>query len=195
MTNKEYREKTKRTLPDLGISKTTGDQITNFTKEHGDQFNLDHMILGLNGEIGELVKCVGTELKLRVDKINLSEELGDIYWYISNYCNFRNLPIPEDVETTLPNDMCLDLLIISIADLTDIVKKQLAYGRIIEKSKELEIIYNIYTALLLFENTYDIQGSIIRDKNIAKLTVRYPDKYNDVAALNRNLVAERKTLE
>lgn len=195
MTNKEYREKAKRTLPDLGVFKMTGDPILHFTREHGDQFNLDHMILGLNGEIGELVKCVGTELKLRVDKINLSEELGDIYWYISNYCNFRNLPIPEDVETTLPNDMCLDLLIISIAELTDIVKKQLAYGRLIEKSKELEIIYNIYIALLLFEKTYEIQGTIVRDKNIAKLTVRYPDKYSDVAALNRNLTAERKTLE
>lgn len=195
MSNKEYREKAKRTLPDLGVFKITGDPILHFTREHGDQFNLDHMIHGLNGEIGELVRCVGTELKLRVDKVNLGEELGDIYWYISNYCNFRNLPIPEEVQTTLPNDMCLDLLIISIAELTDIVKKQLAYGRTIEKSKELEIIYNIYVALSLFEDIYDIQGSVIRDRNIAKLTVRYPDKYSDVAALNRDLNAERKILE
>lgn len=194
MTNKEYRDKAKRTLPDLGLDRET--QTNSIVEQEvGDKLNLSHMIFGLNGEIGELVQCVGTQLKIRIDKVNLGEELGDIYWYISNYCHLRELPSPEDVQTEIPNDMCLELLLISIADLTDIVKKYIAYGKPIERPKELEIVYNIYTALSLFENTYDLEGSIIRDKNIAKLMVRYPDKYSDSNALNRDTTKERKELE
>lgn len=196
MDNREYREKAKRTLPDLGLDKAE-QKVLIMDRELGDKMNLAHMVFGLGGEIGELISCVGTELKNRIDRVNLGEELGDLYWYISNYCNLRSLPIPEEssIVIDVPNDECLELLIINIADLTDLVKRYIAYGKAIEKPKELEIVYNIYAALHLFETLYDIEGSTVRKRNIDKLKVRYPDRYTDTAALNRDLNAEKRTLQ
>lgn len=182
MLNKEYREKCLRTLTYLD----------------SDKLDLCHMLIGLNSELAELVSCVGTELTLKnIDRPNLGEELGDQYWYICNYCNLRDLPIPEseDIKLTAANHMCLDLLIIGIGELNDIVKKYIVYGKTIEKSRELEYIYKIFSALYMFENVYGLDGGSIRNKNIQKLQVRFPEKFSEEKALNRDLKQERKTLE
>lgn len=50
-----------------------------------------------------------------------------------------------------------------------------------------------YSGLLLDELGADMDD--ILNKGIRKLKARYPDKYNDESAINRDLVAERKILE
>jgi hypothetical protein len=60
---------------------------------------------------------------------------------------------------------------------------------------ELTHVYDVYTALDLFQKVYQLDGSEIRDINIAKLTARYPNAFNDNDAINRNLETERKILE
>jgi len=192
----EYREHTKRTLPDLTFTiKGEGLSVRNCSDEIGHKLNLTHMVLGLAGEIKELVECVGTELKLKIDKINLGEEIGDMYWYLANYCNFQNLPLPETVVFDTPPDMCLDFLIIKIGDLVDTVKRLVAYNKPIDKAKELELVYDIRVALFMFEELYSLSGDDIREANIAKLRKRYPDKFSEDLAINRNIEEERKTLE
>ena len=42
---------------------------------------------------------------------------------------------------------------------------------------------------------YNLDFAKLLDNNIAKLKVRFPDKFTEEAALNRNLEEERKTLE
>lgn len=191
MNNIEYASKASRTLPDLGLKYDGGTNI-----KLSKILNLSHMALGLASELGELVNCTGTELKLNVDKPNLKEELGDLYWYIANYCNIQNIAPPiGELDNTLPEDRCFELLISSVGELVDIVKKYLAYDREIEKSRELEIIYDVYSALNLFEKVYGLDGDEIRKININKLQVRYPEKFTNELALNRDLGAERKTLE
>jgi NTP pyrophosphatase (non-canonical NTP hydrolase) len=198
-----YKEKAKRTLPDLGsdlkgLTMPDGWLIndwTNFVNKISDKLNLSHMVEGLSSEVGEIVNCVGTELKLKVDRINLMEELGDMYWYVANYANMRNIPLPDSIETEIETDMCLELLITSISDLTDVVKRFTAYNKEIEKVKELEIVYSICTGLHLFEKSYLIEGDEIRQRNIAKLTVRYPEKFEDNLAINRDTDKERQALE
>jgi hypothetical protein len=194
MNNIEYAKKAKRTYPDLGLDK---DQVVRFLDEEvGYRLNLAHLTLGLASELGELVNCTGTELKIRVDIPNLKEELGDIYWYLANYCTLRDIvPPTDDLVIHIPSDRCFELLISSIGELVDITKKYIAYNRPIEKSKEMEAVYDIYSALSLFEHIYNINGDEIRAKNIHKLEVRYPEKFTETNALNRNLDAERKTLE
>lgn len=193
MNNIEYRHKAIRTLPDLGLDKEQTERI--LPEEFGEKLNLSHMVMGLASELGELVNCTGTELKLKVDLPNLKEELGDMYWYIGNYCNLRNITPPDDLEIKLESFRCFDLLIHSVGELVDIVKKYVAYNRPIERSRELEIVYDIYASLELFETTYGLSGDEIRSKNIHKLLVRYPEKFTEERAINRNTDEERKTLE
>jgi NTP pyrophosphatase (non-canonical NTP hydrolase) len=205
MTLDEYRKHTTRTLPDLGkehainvisIDGTVSDSMRIELKTITVKLNLAHMALGLSGEIGELVRCVGTELKFTgVDRVNLGEELGDIYWYLANYCNMRDLPLPESLSISERDEDCLELLITSIGDLVDIVKRFVAYNKAIEKPKELDAIYNICVSLKLLETTYKLDGSTIREKNINKLRIRYPEKFSDELAVNRDTDKERKTLE
>lgn len=199
MTITEYRQVTTRTLPDLGeglkaIQTISSSDLT-YLQIIGDKLNLSHMALGLASELGELANCVGTELKMKVDKVNLLEELGDIYWYVSNYSNLRNIPLPENVKIVIEKDLALDLMITSIADLVDLIKRFIAYNKDIEKAKELEIIYNIMCALKMFEEIYDLSGDEIRERNILKLKKRYPDRFSDILAINRDTIAERVILE
>jgi NTP pyrophosphatase (non-canonical NTP hydrolase) len=210
MTIAEYRLHTTRTLPDLGIdlkelsltlNTWTVDSrqwnLIEIAKNISDKLNYTHMTSGLAGELGELVQCIGTEMKInsKVDKINLGEEIGDIYWYLANYANMRDLDIPEDPKIDITEPECVDFLIIRVADLVDVVKRFMAYNKPIERRLEAEAVYDIRVALLMLEKTYELSGEDIRAKNIAKLKKRFPEKFSDTLAVNRNLEEERKTLE
>lgn len=213
-----------RTLPDLGESlknlvksleeelkilsggdtngnfdnfKTKLDELGLKVEIIAQKLNLSHMVEGLAGELGEIVNCTGTELKLKIDKVNLLEELGDLYWYTSCYCHLRNVPVPNanTLSVGLSNDMCFEHLICSISDLVDLVKRFTAYNKEVDRAKELQVVYDIYIALYLFEQAYELDGDKIRENNIAKLRKRYPEKYSDDLAINRNTDEERKALE
>lgn len=204
MTLQEYRTHTIRTLPDLGdkIRLASGILVTIEGNELIDtnalKLNLSHMLLGLNSEIKELVECVGTNLKVssKVDLVNLGEELGDLYWYIANYANLRRVPLPDEVDMQdLVEEQCLDHLIDNVGELTDVVKRFVAYNKAIDRTKEIDAVYGICQALRLFEDTYGIEGNHIRLRNINKLRARYPEKFSDDLAVNRDIEKERKELE
>jgi NTP pyrophosphatase (non-canonical NTP hydrolase) len=80
-------------------------------------------------------------------------------------------------------------------ELMDAVKKHLLYGKDIDYINLQEEAGDMfwYAALLAdavgftFEDTFD--------KNIAKLRARYPNKFTEHDALNRNLEIERQILE
>mgnify|MGYP001580516215 CR=1 FL=1 len=55
------------------------------------------------------------------------------------------------------------------------------------------LIVMIYVALALTATKRTLQEAL--DKNIAKLKVRFGDKFREDAAINRDLPAERKALE
>lgn len=194
MNNIEYSTKTVRTLPNLGetnsplASEALNDRLSL-------KLNLSHMILGMGDELGEIVNCIGTELKHAPDLVNLKEEIGDMYWYLANYCNLRDIAPTIEIVNFLESHRCIELLISSIAELTSCVKRFLAYDKDLDKLKEMEAIYNIYSALDLLEKIYGLSGDEIRDKNIAKLFKRYPEKFSNEQAINRDTDEERKVLE
>lgn len=195
MNSLEYSTKTIRTLPDLG------DQFKSYSlhQELQDRLslklNLSHMILGLGDELGEIVNCIGTELKHAPDLVNLKEEIGDSKWYLHNYCNLRDIVPPTDIVNFLESHRCIELLISSIGELTSIVKRFMAYDKDIDRDKEMEAVYNIFSAFDLLEKIYNLDGNEIRQKNIDKLFKRYPEKFSNEQAINRDTDAERKILE
>jgi len=197
MTLAEYRTHTPRTLPDLG-GILYGSEIIipiDIRKKVSDKLNYMHMATGLASEVGELVECVGTDLKFDVDKVNLGEEIGDLYWYLANYANMRNISMPEELHVVIPEEQCLDFLIIKVGMLVDIIKKFAAYNREIDRVQETLIVCDVRLALLVMEQVYDLNGKEIRLRNIAKLARRYPKEFSDFLATHRDLVAERKELE
>lgn len=83
----EYISGSERTFADLG------NPLSN---------NL-HMVLGMSTEVGELQDQYKRELAYdsKIDRINTIEEIGDLLWYIANYCRINNISIPGAMERNI----------------------------------------------------------------------------------------------
>jgi NTP pyrophosphatase (non-canonical NTP hydrolase) len=81
------------------------------------------------------------------------------------------------------------------AEFSDMLKKAIFYGKPIDEVNLKEEIGDIlwYAALAL--RTLNTDFETVMGRNIEKLKSRYPDKFTEDKALNRNLDTERKILE
>lgn len=77
----------------------------------------------------------------------------------------------------------------------DALKKHIFYGKPIDSVNLEEEIGDLLWYVALACNSLDVDMNRIMAQNIEKLKTRYPDKFTSEAALNRDLEAERKTLE
>jgi len=168
LTIKEYQKLAKRTCPSLGSL----------------ELDLEHMELGIITECGEVLDIFKKNLayKKPIDFVNLGEEIADISWYLVNKATFQNIEITEVISESykevysLPSTTFFKHLSISLDD------------------EE----YSIVTALEYLKGIAEEHGLVYEEmlfRNIAKLKVRYPEKFDENLALNRNLDEERKTLE
>jgi NTP pyrophosphatase (non-canonical NTP hydrolase) len=74
--------------------KLTPNTRSNLSTIQEDNF---HMIMGMTTEIGELVDVFKKNLAYgkEIDWINIQEELGDLCWYISEFCNINNFDLRD----------------------------------------------------------------------------------------------------
>lgn len=162
--------------------------------DFGDKLNLAHMVLGINSELNELEDGI----KLR-DIINISEELVDIMWYVSNYCTFRDIQLQSLKSTmllqTMDSNSAIKLLYNAVSKLQDVVKKYVAYDKPINKEYELTLLKTIvyYVEQIAYSKYVDLEAAL--DRNIKKLQLRFPEKFDSDMAINRNHEEERKILE
>lgn len=141
--------------------------------------NLRHMKLGVATEIGELLD---TEKRLLaygkpIDYVNYGEEIGDICWYLANKARLHNQQLPyqlRESNVTIKED-CPDWLI--------------DHGAL--NMSTVNFLANL--KWLAMEKGLNFGNILYR--NIEKLKVRFPDKFLEDKALNRDLDSERKTLE
>ena len=79
------------------------------------------------------------------------------------------------------------------AEIADVYKKTIAYKKPLDFVNIKEEIGDImwYIANLCNMNGWDLRE--ILDVNIAKLEARYPEKFTEENAINRNLKKEKKT--
>lgn len=166
MELREYQLQAKRTCPTIGDIK----------------LDLSHMVLGMNSELSELSDAIEKD-----DIVNQSEELADIAWYVANYCTFRNIDLSSLVDKINSTDLAY-----CIQELTDKVKKFIAYDKPIGRQDEIILLCNIVT-LLSVQCPITLKRAL--DNNINKLKIRYPEKFTVENALNRDLDSERKELE
>lgn len=80
-------------------------------------------------------------------------------------------------------------------ELLDVMKKYLAYGRIIDRVNLAEECGDVlwYVAIILRELGLSFED--VMDMNINKLEKRFPEKFTSEKAINRDLSAERAQLE
>ena len=75
------------------------------TTAHLDSLQLDsyHMLMGIATETGELFDAYKKELAYNatLDLVNVSEEIGDLMWYIINFCTFNNLDLENILEKNI----------------------------------------------------------------------------------------------
>ena len=189
----EYRVLAARTLPDLG-------SIGN---------NLLHMEAGIAGEfLGEAVDILKKTFayKKPLDKVHLGEELADTVWYCVGVETINKLPEME---------MCFDEEF--IARIETIKDQTITYikgsVRVRSSSIETECLGVILANKMAVDSTNRVGVLAIigicmgicelleidfwqaLTNNISKLQVRYPEKFTEEAALNRDLAAERAELE
>lgn len=177
MKIQDYQEKAGRTCNDLKDIK----------------LNLCHMALGIHSELSEYAEAMEKE-----DVVNQREELADICWYVANYATFRGYSF-EDLlrlsynmkfDVVEENLQCIGLF---SSRLSDYVKKFIAYDRVIDRGLEQRAL----AAILKGVNDEDCMFNFEKDlgNNIAKLEARYPEKFTNELAVNRNLKVEREILE
>ena len=166
MTFKDYQEQAKRTCPTLGSEK----------------LDLAHMVLGIHSEYNEWITAT--------DEVNESEELADMLWYLANYCTFRNYSFERLFDVELPNNLKLTF---NSSKLQDLVKKYIAYNKEISISDESALLENLAFNIKNLYRRTDIHQSL--QNNIDKLKIRFPEKFTEELAKNRDLISERKELE
>jgi NTP pyrophosphatase (non-canonical NTP hydrolase) len=80
-------------------------------------------------------------------------------------------------------------------EILDAVKKSLFYGKDFDLVNLREEIGDCFWYLAILAHEADMSFEEIMEININKLKKRYPDKYTDEAAINRDVVAEYKVLK
>lgn len=196
MKFEEYKEQVKRTLPNLG-------------DWYGNPIILDslHCTIGIFSEHYELDEAI-----IKKNKVNIGEEITDIAWYATNYCNVRGIsPIcilyDEDLSdfSILNEDARIKRiekatrsLNLALSKIADYDKKEWAYRKPSTEIIDAVRVQLINTILNRINELYALNGLSAEQcmqNNIDKLRIRYPDKFNEDKANNRDLEAEKKELE
>lgn len=172
----------------------------------GEEFDALHFSSGIASEYLELLLGIKKQ-----DYINCIEEFGDMFWYIGNksvrlfpedhlfWSKLNKIWFEKYAELTLTKEDALDGILISVEKLVDAFKREGAYGKRINEYETI-VQQNIISLALnaqAFIHTIDPTLPIhqILERNIQKLYDRYPDKFDQFFAFNRDLEKERKTLE
>jgi NTP pyrophosphatase (non-canonical NTP hydrolase) len=159
---------------------------TSFCNER--ELNIVHFLLGIQTETNELV----FECK---EKWQLKEELGDLFWYCALAATTLGFTLNDltiiPIETEDPEE---ELQKIS-GTCTDMAKRIIFYRKEYEDHHIAALIGEILSLLEQLINLYDLEIEDVLECNINKLQARYPDKYTDHHALNRNLSKEKGQLQ
>lgn len=142
--------------------------------------NLKHMDMGIITEIGEYIDqlkrnfAYGKEL----DEVNLQEEWADINWYVAN-------------KKRLQGPVYQNKMFIKYEGQDDFAFMSNMLGSyLITKD-----VYELEAKLLKFVELKGWDISKLYTMNIEKLKKRFPDKFTQENALNRDLDQEREVLE
>jgi NTP pyrophosphatase (non-canonical NTP hydrolase) len=114
---------------------------------------------------------------------------------IQEYVNLTERTCAK-LDTPLLDNLHMTLgMLTETGELADVLKKHMAYNKPIDWINVQEELGDLmfYVACFCRINNFDLEA--IMENNIKKLMTRYPNKFTQEDAINRNLSAERKVLE
>lgn len=152
----------------------------NFT---ADQLHRVHMVMGICGEVGELVSAIGND-----DTDNIIEEMGDLEFYYTGIAQSYGFEFDhiETNESARCPFAATDILLIRSAELCDVVKKQVIYNKPIDTASVHAAVKALRVALSDMYFQLDVKREEVISHNMAKLEKRYPGfNYSDHAANTR----------
>lgn len=118
--------------------------------------------------------------------------------YISLSANTQASSYPAMLRLT---DKTMDLTHIAfglsgeVGEFVDALKKHLFYGKLLDVVNLEEELGDMMWFIAYACRVLGLDLGTVMDKNIAKLAIRYPNRFQEWDALNRDLVTERKILE
>lgn len=86
-------------------------------------------------------------------------------------------------------------IVTEAGEIADAVKKSIFYGKPFDLVNLQEEIGDCFWYLAILAKEAGLSFEAIMEQNIAKLKARYPDKFTEHHALNRDLEHERNVLE
>ncbi len=153
-----------------------------------------HSGLGMMTEIAELQEALEKR-----DWVNVGEEVGDVLWYWAvamhackfDRMQFRALPTSymlAEARTGRP-------LIAAICAWGDLVRKDAIHSKGMKPEDALAALFDVFDEACTLCEAVNISPMLVMRRNIAKLRVRFPDKYDGVRFDQRDLESERAVLE
>lgn len=161
MTREQYQKEAERTCPSL---------------KYGQAADNLHMASGMIDEWFEYVW-----VRDRPGIVNMEEcekELGDVFWYLANYCRMNKIGFNYAEYNDLPIEQNLSRLL-------GIHKKELAYNKTPNFLKCQEYIRGIIHWLDIECKEMGLPPYDIFDLNISKLRKIYPIDFDAKLARNR----------
>lgn len=158
------------------------------------QARLEHALLGLITEPGEIATCVkriviyeksldSLEKDGRTIRTHISEEIGDALWYLAIAADATYPPLFEEFETpnALPGEVSLKNCVFAfgslVGNLVDVVMEdEPEYGNV------PPLVASALAACWALSEVIEIPLSVVCSNNIAKLRERFPDAYSNEAA-------------
>lgn len=89
MTIKEYQQQTPRT--------------TAIVPDQYEDMTAIHMVMGMATEVGELTDFFKKNLayKKPIDMARVHDEVGDLMWYISEFCNYYHINLENILQKNI----------------------------------------------------------------------------------------------
>lgn len=155
---------------------------------------LMHAAIGIMTETVELLLAAYNE-----DRVNTKEEIGDILWYLAIGCDEMCCTLDEvrQIATASPIELetnPVKLLVETAAEILDTLKRNTFYATTVD---HITLGTHFANALVILDWICEDEGwdlSEIQERNIEKLRVRFPEKFTQEQAENRDLEAEHAVL-
>lgn len=140
-----------------------------------------HGAIGLSGEVSEIFASEDA------DESNIPEEVGDALWYVAIVLFGMGYDL-EDMEhdsLIAGIDDPYRELVIHSGNVLDEVKRAIYYGAPVT-GRFLVSIQNCLACLDLIAAEHSTTLEDCMERNIVKLKIRYPEKFDALQAINRN---------
>lgn len=163
-----------------------------------------HAAMGIDTEAGELLEAFCNNFE--IDKVNVCEEIGDMLWFFAIYAEFgeedsskfkktSGLYLTWRITGLLSAQQAAIQVMVNACKFLDVFKSAIYYNKPLDFLKLDAIQDEIMCGLNNLAIWCDTTLEKIAETNIKKLQARYPEKFTDELANNRDLAVERDALE